>query len=424
MGALVGSAELDIDARSAAAAVRLLGLDSDVQLVALKRGARFGRRAGGRIRRSLTPVQFVRIRRGRLARDLRPAFERAIVEIDDRFPESVRPRLRDATFRLMQFDGPGVVEQYLQLVERVAAAIGRSAEDRDAGPILAHVAEHLARMFEYGDVPSVAAARTRPDRLAKLRRRHGISRQDRWDVDDVLMIARAEIEALKAKPNASTAVTAGREDDAAYLLGGTENLVIRSTTIRGVLRLRRLARLGRRRSATARCQLEWDAARLYVDTVLDAVTVSEELAEIVAASGALVQGTGVTRVATRRGAVAWWGRVVRPLIALDRAGIGGRGPCSTMFIPWAWSLLRANGELVLWEFAAQVTGISLEHARTRSADRAWDQLAAVRASLGGPPATNPEPALQSESTARSVVAPREGSVNDVDRGAQRLQADV
>jgi hypothetical protein len=139
---------------------------------------------------------------------------------------------------------------------------------------------------------------------------------------------------------------------------------IRTTTIAGAMRLRRLASAAKHRSGSARQRHELDTMRTWLEALHDALRTDHELARIVARSGTLVEGSGAVREANRATAHAFWGRIVRQSIAIDRAaGAGAEAPAARKLIPFAWEQLCRSGHLALWEYAAQVVGIALAHAR-------------------------------------------------------------
>lgn len=97
------------------------------------------------------------------------------------------------------------------------------------------------------------------------------------------------------------------------------------------------------------------------------------LARIVAKSGTIVQGSGAVREATRETAQAFWGKIVRQSIILDRMETGaGNTPQSSsiaqVIIPYVWNKFTRSGPLALWEYATPIMHIAM--ARTRGMSHA------------------------------------------------------
>ena len=104
--------------------------------------------------------------------------------------------------------------------------------------------------------------------------------------------------------------------------------------------------------------------RTWLEALHDSLRTDHELARIVARSGTLVEGSGAVREANRATAHAFWGRIVRQSIAIDRAGGAlADAPVARKLVPFAWEQLCRSGHLALWEYAAQVVGIALANAR-------------------------------------------------------------
>jgi hypothetical protein len=136
-----------------------------------------------------------------------------------------------------------------------------------------------------------------------------------------------------------------------------------TTSVGGARRLRKLAKAARFRTGSARQARELDTLDAWLTALMDALRADHELARIVAASGTLVQGAGAVRDGNRATAVAFWGRIVRQSIAMDRANPSGEPAVARRVIPFAWEQLCRSGPLALWEYAAQVLAIGLAQAR-------------------------------------------------------------
>ncbi|MCW2925448.1 MAG: hypothetical protein JWM98_2852, partial [Thermoleophilia bacterium] len=127
--------------------------------------------------------------------------------------------------------------------------------------------------------------------------------------------------------------------------------------------LRRMAAAARHRPGSARQRHELDTAETWLEAMHDALRTDHGLARLVARSGTLVQGSGAVREAHRATAHAFWGRIVRQSIAIDRASGSPQPQVAARVVPFAWEQLCRSGPLAMWEYAAQVLGIALAHAR-------------------------------------------------------------
>ena len=122
--------------------------------------------------------------------------------------------------------------------------------------------------------------------------------------------------------------------------------------------------LGRAPAAgSTRQQHELDTVETWLQTLHEALRTDHEIARIVARSGTLVQGGGAVREANRATAHAFWGRIVRQTLGIDRASPSGEPEVARQVVPFVWEQLCRSGPLALWEYAAQVLGIAMAQAR-------------------------------------------------------------
>jgi hypothetical protein len=162
------------------------------------------------------------------------------------------------------------------------------------------------------------------------------------------------------------------------------------TSVRGALALRRMRAGSRRRGGAPQAQIELDTADSWLEALHDTLRLDHELARIVARSGTLVQGAGASRDAQRVTALAFWGRIVRQCVAIDRSAQADAPYASREVIPVVWRHLCASGPLALWEVAGPVLGCALAHARGASYEQTVAQLRAACA------------AFDADTTARSI----------------------
>ncbi len=370
-GAICGAGVTGLDVDACRDAIVRLDVDARRNVRAFDLGLRMGRRSGGRVRRRLTASQFVRKRRGALPRRERAGFEQLIERIDQQFDPEHRAVLREAVYRLTDFQSAAYAEQLVEwcvAVAREEDAVFAPGELRvdPARSIVPRVARSLATMLAYPDLAHVAHVKSRRKRLPELRKRHGINRNDSYSVIDHVVVTRAE--RAQARPAAiAKALSGSGPAGASPLLDQHRVVSIDATSVRGALQLRRWRNARRRRLESQAHALEFDAAHAYVSAVRETIaTGSRELTVVVADSGALVQGAGVVRAATRTGALAFWGRIVRPALAIDRTAGDTSWSLASYVVPWAYRQVCRSGQLALWECSGQLLALAMAASRGAS----------------------------------------------------------
>ncbi len=364
LGAVCGTGVTGLDEAQFVAAIRELGIDASLHGEAFRRGTRLGRREGGRVRRVRTAYQFTRRRRAIIDHRSRRSFEELVERAEQLVHPSHRAALQEAVFQLCEFQD---AEWATRLVEHVAELAQAERALLGTGPlphrsIVPDAIRSLASMLVWPDAAWIANRKRRPERIAAIRTASGIGRRDSWELVDHIPLDELDRDAAKSRRLPGMGVP-----DAATppLLQPLRVERIRTTTVAGSLRLRRLAASARMRPGSTRQQHELDTAATWLEAMHDALRVDHELARIVARSGTLVQGSGAVREAHRATAHAFWGRIVRQAIALDRTADvrSDAHVVSALVVPFVWEQLCRSGSLALWEYAAQVLGIALARSR-------------------------------------------------------------
>ncbi len=368
LGAVCGAEVTGLDQEHFVAAIDALGIDARVQGEAFRRGTRMGRRAGGRVRRVKTAYQFTRRRRALVDHSSRREFEQLVARADEIVAPQHVPAMQEAIFRLCEFQDSAWATRFVDEIAAVAAAEREHAGETSATrSVIPAAIRSLATLMIWPDAAWVANRKRRGERLKQLRAAHGISRHDAYELVDYV-----PLDALERGASRSPRFKAFSGVDAAIppLLQPLRVERIRTSTIGGALKLRRLAASAKHRPGSPRQQLELDSVETYLQTLHDALRADHELARIVARSGSIVQGAGAVREANRATAHAFWGRIVRQSIAIDRAAGRRDLPIARQVVPFAWEQLCRSGPLALWEYSAQVVGIAVAHARGLSYDDA------------------------------------------------------
>jgi indolepyruvate ferredoxin oxidoreductase beta subunit len=386
LGAISGSEVTGLDEACFRAAIDTLGIDVDLQGDAFGRGMRLGRRPGGRVRRVRTAYQFTRRRRALVAYSSRREFEELVQRAEQIVQLDHVPVLQEAVFQLCEFQDSAWAAVLVDHVDAIAVAerelLGEAPPAHRS--VVPDAIRALATMMVWPDGAWIANRKMRRERLKQLRSAHGVTRRDRYQ-----LVEHIPLDALERAAMRSTRVPTladATDPSVPALLQPLRIEQIDTTSIRGSLRLRRLAASARSRAGSPRQRLELDTVDTWLQALHDSFRADHEIARIVARSGTLVQGSGAVREANRATAHGFWGRIVRQSIALDR-GADDVGPSmAAQLVPFAWEQLCRSGPLALWEYASQVLGIALARSRGLSiADtRALvDQLCRARRPVEG-----------------------------------------
>jgi hypothetical protein len=363
LGAICGTGITGLDEHTFLAAIADLGIDEQLHAAAMHRGVRLGRREGGRVRRSRTAYQFTRKRRALVDHRSRRGFEELVARAGELVHEDHLTLLQEAIYRLCEFQDADwaaiLVDNVAELVAAERAAVGPDGVD-PVTSIVPDAIRSLTAMLVWPDAAWIANRKRRSARLKELRAAQGITRRDAYELIDHIPLEAHERAATRHPRLRMGGVPA----DMPPLLQPLRIERIRTTSVGGAMRLRRLAAAAKHRTGSTRQRHELDTMRTWLEALHDTLRTDHELARIVARSGTLVEGSGAVREANRATAHAFWGRIVRQSIGIDRvAGAGAEATAARKLIPFAWEQLCRSGPLALWEYAAQVLGIALAHAR-------------------------------------------------------------
>jgi indolepyruvate ferredoxin oxidoreductase beta subunit len=359
-GAICGTGVTGLDADSCREAIRQLGVDGQLHAAAFGRGIRMGRRAGGRVRRARTAYQFTRRRRALVAHASRLPFEALIARAESIVTAEQLPALQEAIYLLCEFQDADwatqLVDRVEDIVRREQLALQGAAEPAES--LVPEAIRSLAALMVWPDAAWVASRKRRHGRHKALRAAHAITRRDAYELVEFLPLDASDLAATRSPRRRGSA-----DPQQQPLLQPLQVRQVRATTVRGALELRRLAASSRHRTGSARQAREQQTLAAWLDALHAALDADHEVARVVAASGTLVQGTGAVREANRQTAQAFWGRIVRQSLALDRGHPAGEAPIARHLVPFVWEQLCRSGPLALWEYAAQVLGISMAASR-------------------------------------------------------------
>lgn len=362
-GAVCGAGVTGLDEAACREAIAQLGIDAQLHATAFGRGIRLGRRAGGRVRRLRTAYQFTRRRRAHIAHASRVAFEALVARAEDLVAPEHLPALQEAIYLLCDFQDADWACRLVDAVEELA----RAERDADGGSaplandsIMLDVIRSLAALMVWPDAAWVAQRKGRHGRHKELRATQGITRRDVYELVDFIPLDQRDLAATRVRRMPGSATMPPTTPP---LLQPVIVREVRTTTVGGAWALRKLVKSRASRNGSLRQQLEQDTLEAWRTAVLESLRADRTVARIVAASGTLVQGAGAVREANRQTALAFWGRIARQSIALDRGDPAGGAPIAAQLVPFVWEQLSRSGPLALWEYAAQVLGIAMAIAR-------------------------------------------------------------
>lgn len=352
-GAAVVESLPGIDADSARAAVRRLGIDVSGALRAIKVGSRYGRRVGGRPARTVDGQRFARRARRRIVRARRDRVDE-LAESAHKLLPLFAPDVRAAAVQVLEHGDPAAATRLIELCLQLHEIEIRRGIDDSFGSSVPQLAAGLARIMCYHDPAWDATIRLRPNRMGEVRARHQIPRNSQQVVTDMMAWTESEYASVSHR---------GDSSESSWLAEAVKTSAVDPGTIGGIARLSRLRRSGLSRAQSARHATELAAAEEYASAVCAAVQVDPSLGARVARTAALVQGSGVLRVGSRQLAVGLWGRVISQSLGIDRLAGDSSFGFARAVIPFALDQVAREGLLGVWELAGQVVGIGMHASR-------------------------------------------------------------
>ncbi len=219
----------------------------------------------------------------------RPTADNLLDRVVRTFPAASRTTLREGVNRLIDFQDPAYAKLYLDRLDAVRDAAG----DDD---IVTEAGRFLALRMSYEDVIRVAQAKTRPERIAGLRREVRARADEPVVVTEFLKPGIDEFASVLPPALARRLIAwADRRGLKAKLHVG---LHIKSSTISGYLLMRTLAGLRRFRRRGYRYAVEQAAIDAWLDRVGRAARIDAGFAREVIACANLIKGYSDTH---RRG---------------------------------------------------------------------------------------------------------------------------
>jgi indolepyruvate ferredoxin oxidoreductase beta subunit len=304
LGIIAGCGRLPVPAAAFEAAIRADGKAVETNLAGFRRGlaAAHAARPGSVIR-----AENAAARRDRGAAAALAALEREIGAV---MPAPARDVIIEGVRRLATYQDAAYARLYLDRLAQVSAADERA---QAGGRLLRETARQLAVRMSYEDVIRVAQAKIDPARLERIAVETGAKPGEPFTVTEFLKPGIEELCSI-LPPAIATRIlaAAARRGLIDRLHWGME---VDTTSISGFLRFWALARLRRWRPKSYRFREEQRAIEAWLGLIVEAASLSGDLALEVAECARLIKGYGDT---LKRGTGNYRvieARVIRPVLA-------------------------------------------------------------------------------------------------------------
>lgn len=255
-GALIGSSVLPLTIEQGRAAIKAKGLAVSANLAGFDAGLEAARSGGNGFSRQPTVTYD-------------PPPDSFADELED-YPMSLRPMVGHALTRLVDYQDDQYARLYLERLRAILTADEAAAGQARDYALTEEVVRRLAAWMSYEDVMRVAQLKTRPGRLARIRREVGAEAGEPVAVADFLSPGPEEFMAVL--PAGIARLVPSR------LIPGNRSLEWPTSTPWGYATLRFLAALRRLRPRTAAFAREQTAIERWLAAVESAVPVDYELA--------------------------------------------------------------------------------------------------------------------------------------------------
>jgi indolepyruvate ferredoxin oxidoreductase beta subunit len=299
LGALAGSGRLAIPVESFAAAIRAEGKSVEANLRGFSAGVEAVRRGG-------------REGAARSSKRTQPSLPNlaSLERSAEAMPKPARDIVVEGLRRLAAYQDLDYAQLYLERLMPIREADLRTAA---GGRLLREVARQLALRMSFEDVIRVAQAKTAPPRLERIRAELGIGEDDPLTVVDFFKPGIAEL--CSILPPFIARPIMGLAERRGWLGRAYWGMEVRSTSLGGFLRLWLLAKLRRWRRHTHRFAEEQAAIEAWLRLILDAASLSPELARAAAECARLIRGYGETYARGSANYRKIEARIIRPTLA-------------------------------------------------------------------------------------------------------------
>lgn len=281
LGAIAGCGALPIDDETFRAGIRAEGKAVDANLAGFEAGLKAAR--GDVAVQALQPED---------------RFAHVVVGADlvqrvKSFPAEVQPTLDHAIRRLVDFQDAAYAGLYLDRLARYVPRDGKGDGNGDVS-VLARVAKYLAVRMSFEDVIRVAQAKTRPERLARIRAETGAADGDSVIVTEFLKPGIAEF--CDVLPEGIARRVLARAEKSEKLRNWHRGMELNSSSVTGFLKLKTLAGMRRWRRSTWRFRREQESIGAWLGLISQAQKLDTGLAAEIAECARLIKGYSDTHV--------------------------------------------------------------------------------------------------------------------------------
>lgn len=322
LGALCASKALPISDAAYEKAIARVGIAPEMNQRAFEIGRRFVE-SGEHKREEGPPAEpwedFVAARTQKLRR--RAAFRDLVTPLPGRYGQDLARLLVEAIWRLADYQSLAYAREFLRRVEEVHA-LDRSLRPEGPPLLTEIIAKALGTWMAYEDGIRVAQLKTRSERFHAIRERLGIRPDQVYEVREFLKPDAEEIYGILPTWLVDPLLAAG---PVRRFLEGRHFLQHpKTTSLRGILRLRLLLLLKPLRRSSWRYRKEHVLMRQYLARVREAAAVDYRVACLIARTGQMVKGYGDTRRKSVRVVDRYVSEILVPLIEFDQAHPEGR----------------------------------------------------------------------------------------------------
>jgi len=240
------------------------------------------------------------------------------VRAEAEFSDDVQPVLQHAVRRLTDFQDAAYAGLYLD----------RLLPFRDPDTtLLAAVAKHLAVRMSFEDVIRVAQAKTRPDRMTRIRAETGASGSDTVIVTEFLKPGVAEF--CDILPEGIARKLLAQAEKSERLRNWHKGMELNSSSVNGFLKLKALSGMRRWRRRTWRYRREQETIEVWLGMIEKALPINRHLAREIAECARLIKGYSDTHARGTSNFARIQAALIRPALAGEIDADGAATAIST-----------------------------------------------------------------------------------------------
>lgn len=319
LGALCASKALPISDAAYEKAIARVGIAPEMNQRAFDLGRRFVET--GEYTREEAPSaepweDFVAACAGRLPRRLVAAFRDLATPLPGRYGQALARIVGEAMWRLADYQDLAYAREFLARVDEVHA-LDRPLRPEGPPQLTEIFAKGLGTWMAYEDAIRVAQLKTRSERFHSIRTRLGVRPDQVYEVREFLKPDAEEIYGVLPAWLVDPLLAVGPARR--WLEGRHVPQHPKTTSLRGMLRLKALLLLKPLRRSSWRYRKEHALMQRYIARVKEAATADYRVACLMAQTGQMVKGYGETRRRMVRSVDRYVSEILAPLTAYDGA---------------------------------------------------------------------------------------------------------